>query len=176
MAKKTVVATLKKRDKKRPLAYVDKKGSVRHFRRGQRKRQHAVLAKGIVSKDLLKQRRAMKILLYVRGKKVMKVKSALSGKRRGRKARGRKGKTRRRGRKARGRKGKKGKRYCPKVKKGRRVSKRAALLCLLRKGPGRWTAVHRKAAKALGGKRKAMKLVRAAKARGRKRKGTRRRR
>ena len=88
MAKKTLVATLKKRDKKKPLSYVDKSGNVRHFRRGQKKRQHAILQKAVVGKDLLKQRKALKIVLYVKGRKVMKVKSGLGGRRRkGRKAR-----------------------------------------------------------------------------------------
>jgi len=87
MAKKTVVATLKKRDKKKPLSYVDRQGNVRHFRRGQKKRQHAILQKAVVGKDLLKARKALKIVLFVKGKKVMKVKSGLGGRRKGRKAR-----------------------------------------------------------------------------------------
>jgi hypothetical protein len=86
MAKKTVVATLKKRDKKKPLSYVDRQGNVRHFRRGQKKRQHGVLQKAVVGKDLLKARKALKIILFVKGKKVMKVKSGLGGRRRKRKA------------------------------------------------------------------------------------------
>lgn len=89
MAKKTVVATLGKRDKKRPLAYIDRQGNARHFRRGQKKRQHAVLEKKCVSKELLKARKARKIILYIKGKKVMKVKSALSGRKIRRKGRGR---------------------------------------------------------------------------------------
>lgn len=83
MAKKTVVASLPKRDKKRPLAYVDKQGNVRHFRRGQKKGKHAVLAKKVVSKELLKRRRGKwsknKIMLFVKGKKVMSVRRARPG-------------------------------------------------------------------------------------------------
>jgi hypothetical protein len=82
MAKKTKVATLKKRDKKKPLSYVDKQGNVRHFRRGQKKRSHAILQKAVVGKDLLKARKALKIILYVKGKSVMKVKSGLGSRRR----------------------------------------------------------------------------------------------
>lgn len=89
MAKKTVVATLSKRDKKRPLAYVDKQGNVRHFRRGQRKGQHAVLAKKVVGSEMLKRRRGKwsksKVMLFVKGKKVMSVRRARPG--RGRRAR-----------------------------------------------------------------------------------------
>lgn len=87
MAKKSVVATLAKRDKTRPLAYIDKQGNVRHFHRGQKKGSHKILAKSVVSKDLLKQRKARKVIFYVKGKKVMQVKSALSGRRKARKAR-----------------------------------------------------------------------------------------
>lgn len=90
MAKKTVVATLGKRDKKRPLAYIDRAGNARHFRRGQKKRQHAILAKKVVSQELLKARRALKVVLYIKGRKVMKTKSALSNRKiRRRKGRGR---------------------------------------------------------------------------------------
>jgi len=77
MAKKTVVAHLDKRDKKKPLAYVDGRGNVRHFRRGQKKKQHSILAKHCVGKELLKARRDLKIILFVKGKRVMKVKSGL---------------------------------------------------------------------------------------------------
>lgn len=81
MAKRTVVATLKRRDSKKPLAYVDRVGNVRHFRRGQRKAQHAILEKAVVSKDLLKQRKALKVIFFVKGNRVMKTKSGLSGRR-----------------------------------------------------------------------------------------------
>ena len=82
MARRTQVATLKRRDKKKPLAYVDKQGNVRHFRRGQKRRQHAILQKAVVGKNLLKQRKALKVIFYVKGKKVMKTKSGLGGRRR----------------------------------------------------------------------------------------------
>jgi len=95
MAKKTVVATLKKRDKKKPLAYVDRQGNVRHFRRGQKKRNHAILARKVVGKDLLKQRKQLKVIFYIKGKKVMKVKSGLGGRRRRKVKRKGKRKTRR---------------------------------------------------------------------------------
>jgi hypothetical protein len=103
MAKKTKVATLKKRDKKKPLSYVDRQGNVRHFRRGQKKRSHAILQKGVVSKDLLKARKALKIILYVKGRNVMKVKSGLGGRRKKRKATRRRARrsTRRRARRSR---------------------------------------------------------------------------
>jgi hypothetical protein len=88
MAKKTVVATLKKRDKKRPMAYVDKRGNVCHFAP---RRKSTILQKGVVSKDLLKRRRGKwspsKIFLYLKGKKVMMVKRARPGGRKGRKTR-----------------------------------------------------------------------------------------
>lgn len=85
MAKKTVVAHLEKRDKKRPMAYVDRKGNVVHFapRGGRRKVRKSILERGVVSKELLKARRDLKILLYVKGKKVFKVKNGLKRRRRG---------------------------------------------------------------------------------------------
>lgn len=94
---KKVVATLTKRDKKRPLAYVDRKGNVRHFRRGQKKGQHTVLAKNVVGKDVLSKRKKLQIILYIKGKRVMQAKSALRN--RARKAKG--GKAKGRGRRRR---------------------------------------------------------------------------
>lgn len=80
MAKKTVVATLKKRDKKRPMAFVDKRGNVRHF---SPRRKSTILAKGVVSKELLKRRRGKwsknKIILFVKGRKVMSAPRAKPG-------------------------------------------------------------------------------------------------
>lgn len=95
---KRVVATLTKRDKKRPLAYVDRQGNVRHFRRGQKKAKHAVLAKKVVGKDLLSKRKKMQIILYVKGKRVMQTKSALRGLARRRKSKRSRSRRSRRGR------------------------------------------------------------------------------
>ena len=88
MAKKTV-ATLTKRDKKRPMAYVDRHGNVRHFAP---RHKSTILARGVVGKDLLKRRRGKwsrdKIILFVKGRKVMSAPRAKPGRRRkGRKVR-----------------------------------------------------------------------------------------
>lgn len=88
MAKKTVVATLTKRDKKKPMSYVDRQGNVRHFGRRQKP---TILQKKVVGKDLLARRRGKwsknKIMLFVKGRKVMSVKRAKPGARKGRKTR-----------------------------------------------------------------------------------------
>lgn len=76
MAKKTV-GSLPKRDPKKPLGYVGKNGDAMHFRRGQKKSQHSVLAKKVVGKDLLKARKAGKIILFLEGRKVKSAPSAL---------------------------------------------------------------------------------------------------
>lgn len=52
------------------------------------------------------------------------------------------------------------KRYCPKVRKSRRPSLRAALLCLLRHKRGRYTSVHKKALRRLRGSKAGRKLLR----------------
>jgi len=89
MAKRTVVATLAKRVAGKPMAYVDKKGNVVHFApKGRKKRvAKSILEKNVVGKDLLKQRKALKIVLFIKGKKVYKAKNGLrrrGGRRRGR--------------------------------------------------------------------------------------------
>jgi len=89
MARRTVVATLKKREKSLPLAYVDKQGNVRHFRRGQKKGKHKILAKKVLSKALLKERKDLKSIFFVKGTKVFKAKSGLGKKRRKRKVKAR---------------------------------------------------------------------------------------
>jgi len=86
MARK-VVATLKKRDKRRPMAYVDKAGNVKHFSPKRKKKKfHTILAKKVVGKDVLKRRKQAKTILFVKGKKVYETKSGL-GKRRKRRGR-----------------------------------------------------------------------------------------
>jgi len=124
-----VVATLKKRDKRRPMAYVDKTGNVKHFSpRRKKKRFHTILAKKVVGKEALKRRKQAKTILYVKGKKVYETKSGL-GKRR--KKRGRK-KIRRKktGRKAKSKR-------CPTFRTTGRVG--AAKACISR-GKGRTAA------------------------------------
>jgi hypothetical protein len=143
MARKTKVATLKKRLKSKPFAYVDKKGNVRHFARGKRSSQ---LQKKVVGAAILKKRRAKGkkgILLYVKGKNVMSVPRKAGGKRKKRK----KAKKRRGVRRAKKRKKRKGRkrgrkrtsarkrksRRCPKTRTSR--SLRAAMACV-RAGKG----------------------------------------
>jgi len=152
MAKKTKVATLKKkRTKKKPLCYVDKKGNVRHRKGGRREGKGSVLEKNVVGKDLLKARKAGKIILFLRGKvgkklSVWKVKSGLLGKkkRKGkkRKMKRRKAKVKAKGKK-RGRKRKVGRpKLSPRKKKSSRCPKtrkaptqRSAKACI-RRGKG----------------------------------------
>lgn len=108
MAKK--VASLKKRDKKKPMAFVDKQGNVKHFSRG---KKATILEKKVVSKELLKKRKAKGkkgILLYVKGKAVYQTARKLRGRKKSRKARRRRSirKLRKASRKAKkGRKAKK---------------------------------------------------------------------
>lgn len=87
MAKKTV-ATLARRDKKKPMAYVDRQGNVRHFAP---RKKSTILQKKVVGKDLLARRRGKwsknKVMLFVKGKKVMTAPRAKPGARKGRKAR-----------------------------------------------------------------------------------------
>lgn len=87
MAKKTV-ATLTRRDKKKPMAYVDRQGNVRHFAP---RKKSTILQKKVVGKDLLARRRGKwsknKIILFLKGKKVMSAPRAKPGARKGRKAR-----------------------------------------------------------------------------------------
>ena len=81
MARKKV-ASLKKRLKSKPMAYVDKKGNVRHFSSG---RKSSLLQRNVVSKALLKLRKAKGkkgILLFVKGKSVFQTARKLRRKRR----------------------------------------------------------------------------------------------
>jgi len=171
MAKKgKVVATLKKRDKKKPFAYVDKSGHVRHATRAQfikkrNKSKHTILQRNVVSKALLKKRKAKKpLLIFVRGKKVLTTpakkrrKSKKARKRRTLKRRKRrKTKARRRRSKARGRK--KSLR-CPKTRRGGGF--RSAAACV-RKGKGTSIAakkIFNKAVRRLRSSKKGRSLIR----------------
>lgn len=145
MAKKTKVATLKKkRTKKKPLCWVDKKGNVRHRKGGRKKGKGSILEKKVVGKDLLKARKAGKIILFLRGKvgktlSVWKVKNGLKNKKKRkmkkRKARGRKrrGRPRKVGRPRLSARKRKSSR-CPKTRKAPTV--RSAKACI-RRGKGR---------------------------------------
>lgn len=155
MARKKKVATLKKRLKSKPFAYVDKKGNVRHFSRG---KKSSVLQKKVVGKDLLKKRRAKGkkgILLYVKGKNVMSVPRKHKGRKKRKKVR----RAKKRGRKkttARRRKS----RRCPKTRKG--GGYRSAVACV-RRNKGRTIAskkVFNKAVKRLRNSKKGRSFLR----------------
>jgi len=150
MAKKTKVATLKKkRTRKKPLCWVDKKGHVRHRKGGRKKGKGSVLEKNVVGKDLLKDRKAGKIILFLRGKvgkklSVWKVKSGLKSKKKRklkrRKAKAKKGKKRGRKRKVGRPKlaaNKKKSSRCPKTRKA--PTQRSAKSCI-RRGKGKTIA------------------------------------
>jgi hypothetical protein len=161
MARKTKVASLKKRLKSKPFAYVDKKGNVRHFSRG---KKSSILQKKVVTAAILKKRRAKGkkgILLYVKGKNVMSVPRKAKGRRKKRKKakkrrgirRSKKRKGRKRGRKrisARKRKS----RRCPKTRAGGGF--RSASACV-RKGKGKTLAKKKVYNKAIRRLRKSKK-------------------
>jgi len=149
MAKKTKVAALKtKRPKIKSSCWIDKKGNVRcnkPFKKG----QGSVLVKSAVGKDLVKARKAGKIVLYLKGKRgkllsVWKTKNGvMAGKKR--KMKRRKAKAKKRGRKrkvgrpklsARKRKSSR----CPKTRKAPTV--RSAKACISR-GKGRTIAARK---------------------------------
>lgn len=166
MAKKTKVATLKKkRTRKKPLCWVDKKGHVRHRKGGRKKGKGSVLVKNVVGKDLLKARKAGKIILFLRGKvgktlTVWKVKNGLkSKKKRKRKSKSKKVKRHKTKGKKRGRKRRVGRprlsarkkksSRCPKTRKA--PTQRSAKACI-RRGKGKTIAkrkVYNKAVKKL---------------------------
>ena len=114
MARRTKVASLKKRRKSRPLAVVDKKGNVKDFGPGKKSK---ILQKNVVSKALLKKRKKKGkkggILLFVKGKSVYSVPRKSGGKRK-RKRKSRKARIR----KLRKSRSRKGSRRCPKTRRG----------------------------------------------------------
>jgi hypothetical protein len=163
MARRKKVASItKKRLKTKPLAYVDKKGNVRHFRRGQKKKSHSILQKKVVSAALLKKRKAKGkkgILLFVKGKSVFSVARKLRrGKRK--KRRKTKGRKRKATRKSRIRKLRKKSRRCPKTRRGGGF--RSAAACVSR-GKGSSLAskkIYNKAVRKLRKSKKGRSLIR----------------
>jgi len=151
MAKKTKVATLKKkRPMKKSQCWVDAKGNVR-CAKPRKKGKGTILAKNVVGKDLLKARKQLKILLYLKGKRgktlsVWKVKNGIKTKKKkgkkGKKVKRRKAKAKKRGRKRRvGRPrlaaNKKKSSRCPKTRKA--PTQRSAKSCI-RRGKGKTIA------------------------------------
>lgn len=140
MARKKVAKITKKRLKSKPLAFVDKTGNVRHFARG---KKSTILEKSVVSKDLLKKRKAKGkkgILLFVKGQGVFSVARKLRrGK--GKKSRSRTArKARLRRRRATTKARRRRSRRCPKTHTS--GSHKAAKLCI-RAGKGRTIAKRR---------------------------------
>lgn len=162
MARRKKVASLtKKRLKSKPLAFVDKKGNVKHFARG---KKSSILEKNVVSKDLLKKRKAKGkkgILLFVKGKSVYSVPRKHRGRKRRKKGR-RKARRRARVRKLRRkrRRSRKGARRCPKTRRGGGFA--SAARCVAR-GKGKTLAskkVYNKAVRTLRRSKKGRSLIR----------------